>query len=265
MRSSLLAKARAEAAAHGLNLFGLVDCARFDAGERVERRIGKHAGQCSTVVVLGSGGRALAQAYRRAVGDDRGEPPNANALQAYAAAGVARVADVLRAELPACGLVEFGGSCRVNQARLGEAAGFGIVSPVSGLLLHPQFGPWLRVRGALLLERTPFGAVADASLADVFHPCCGCPRPCLTACPAAVHDGFGHHDLERCGSHRHQGGCASGCGSRTACPLGNEHRDEDGDDVHRHTHELASVRRWSGLGVWRFVPAAFRGGPLRDH
>jgi hypothetical protein len=113
-----------------------------------------------------------------------------------------------------------------------------------------------------LCHGKPFGEIADASVADGFHPCCGCARPCVTACPANVHDGAGHHHLERCGAHRARGGCDTGCSSRAACPLGAEHRDLDGEDVHRHTYELVSLQRWLGQGVWRLVPPSFRGGPL---
>ncbi|MGB3969947.1 MAG: hypothetical protein WBO45_24650, partial [Planctomycetota bacterium] len=210
--------------------------------------------------VLGSGGRALAQAFGRW---RSGQHRPVAAVAAFALAAVERVAATLRARLGPCAVVEFGGSCKLHAGRLGEAAGFGIVSPVSGLLLHPEFGPWVRVRGALLLRGHPFGEVADASLAETFHPCCGCPRPCLSACPASVSDGLGHHDLVRCASHRHGGGCIDECSTRRACPVGAQHRDSEADS-HRHTYELASMRRWAGFGVWRFVPARWRGGPLRE-
>ncbi|MGB3967274.1 MAG: hypothetical protein WBO45_11120, partial [Planctomycetota bacterium] len=51
MPSPLLDQVRADAAAHGLNLFGLVDRQRFDAGERVERRAGQLARECGTILV----------------------------------------------------------------------------------------------------------------------------------------------------------------------------------------------------------------------
>ena len=147
----------------------------------------------------------------------------------------------------------------MNRGSLAEAAGFGTVSPVSGLLLHPQFGPWLRLRAAILVDGMPFGPIADASIADGFRPCCTCHRPCLDACPASVLDGLGHQDLVRCADHRHAGGCSAGCGSRMACPVGGEHRDAPpAQPVHAHTQDLRGMRRWLGLGAWRFVPAFLR-------
>lgn len=258
MRSSLLDQTRAQAAGAGLNLFGLVDRARFDAGEPRERRLGASTSRCGTVLVLGTGGRWLAQQrdrWQRETGQANEVPVATTVL-----AGVHHTVALLRAHEVACSVLTFDGRCRVRPERLGEAAGFGIVSPVSGLLLHPEFGPWLRVRAAILCEGMPFGPVAEASIADRFHPCCGCPQPCVSACPATVHDGFGHHDLTRCCGHRQAGGCASACESRAACPLGSEHRDEEAAG-HRHTHELAAMQRWFGFGVWRFVPKVLRGGP----
>lgn len=259
MRSSLLDQARARAAGAGLNLFGVVDRERFDSGEPKERRLEGVSRRCGTVVVLGTGGRWFAEhraRWRREAGNVADAPVIATVL-----AAVANVAALLQGQGVSCTVLTFSGSSRVRPERLGEAAGFGTVSPVSGLLLHPDFGPWLRVRAALLCDGMPFGCVPDAAISDRFHPCCGCARPCLAACPAGVHDGTGQHELGRCGSHRHGGGCATECATRAACPLGSEHRDRDDEAVHRHTYELAAMQRWFGLGVWRVVPKSLRGGP----
>jgi hypothetical protein len=247
------------ASASGINLCGLVDRGRFDAGEPAERRLQNEAPTCGTVVVLASGGRSFAQQFGRW----HAEVGRGNTTAAMFALAIAtEIATLLQQANVICRVMGFGGRARVHEGRLGEAAGFGVVSPVSGLLLHPEFGPWVRVRAAVLCDGMPFGALPEASLAESFHPCCGCPRPCVTACPATVHDGMGHHDLARCGSHRLGGGCDTGCGSRAACPLGAEHRDDAGESAHRHTYELASLQRWLGRGVWRFVPPRLRGGPL---
>lgn len=259
MPASLLEQVRARATAAGLNLIGLVDRARFDSAEPRERRLGAVNGRCGTALVLGTGGRALAMLHDR-WHRETGKPPAAS-LNGTALAATAHIAAFLQSQRIACTLVTFEGRHRLRAERLGEAAGFGTVSPVSGLLLHPDYGPWLRVRAALLCEGMPFGAVADASIAEQFHPCCGCSRPCVAACPASVHDGLGHHDLARCGSHRSAGGCRTECSTRGACPLGSEHRDVDGEQSHRHTYELASLQRWFGLGIWRLVPKPWRGGP----
>ncbi len=252
MRSPLLDRVRADAIGAGLNLIGLVDRQRFDASEPKERRIASIAADCGTVVVLGSAGCAPSGQPCGWLSASAGEVPSPHASD--------RIVEVLRSEGVACRSVRFDGGSRLNSAKLGEAAGFGTVSPVSGLLLHPEFGPWLRVRAAVLCAGSPFGVVGDASISDRFQPCCACERPCLAACPASVHDVAGAHDLAACASHRHEGGCADGCASRAACPVGSAHRDRDGQQTHSHTFELATMQRWFGLGVWRFVPKPLRGG-----
>lgn len=256
MRSQLLPRVQDAAAGHGLNLFGLVDASRFDSCSPCEQRLAGRLRGCGTIVVLGSGGRQLAQQF----GAARANGELAPTPDAFAAAGLQRVAaefarDGVRAEV-----VVLSPSPRWNTGRLGECAGFGTVSPVSGLLLHPTYGPWLRLHGAVLVEGRPFGEIGDASISDRFQPCCSCARPCVTACPAGVHDGQGHQDLSSCASHRHAGGCENLCASRNACPLGSEHRDASDEHVHRHGFQLAALQRWFGFGVWRIVPAFLRHG-----
>lgn len=259
MPQKLLHALRAQAEGAGLNLFGVVDRARFDACEPKERRIGAVAPQCGTVVVLGSGGRWLSQQrerWRRETGQG---------LMTSVAEHVAAVVGSLVAELRRAGVaaaaVTFDGPCRVRGERLAEAAGLGVVSPVSGLLLHPDYGPWLRVRGAICCEGMPFGAIADASLADRFQPCNSCERPCVAACPAHGEAPTTVADAAQCADHRHRGGCADACASRIACPIGIDHRDCAGEDAHRHGADLETVRRWMGLGPWSLVPKSLRGGP----
>src|SRR5262245_27755617 len=216
MSSSLLVEAKLQAASTGLNLFGIVDANRFDAWQPLEQRTTTLRPDCGTVIVLGSGGRATpwnaAEPEARLV--HRMPPQDLTPFERAAAQGLAAM---LHCRSVRNRLVEPVAGQRLNFVRLAEAAGFGTVSPVSGLLLHPEFGPWVRVRAALLLDGRPFGPVADASITDRFQPCCSCAKPCLTACPASVHDGLGNQDLARCAEHRHSGGCASGCGCGRAC------------------------------------------------
>ncbi len=268
MLASLLSEVRQHASCTGLNLFGLVDAARFDSCQPKEMRVRAIWPKCGTLLVLGSGGRAFWEQFARTQPAARSMAPGA-ASGAWAGGGREFAADAFAAECASqlaarctahglrtkvvCGMH----STRVGLPRLGEAAGFGTVSPVTGLLLHPEYGPWVRVRGAILCEGYPFGPVRDASIAERFQPCCACEKPCVAACPAGVHDGFGHHDLGRCAGHRHEGNCSTGCSSRAACPVGAQHRDEPGED-HRHAYPLPSLQRWFGLGLWRFVPRALR-------
>lgn len=254
MPLQLLHQLRLHAEGAGLNLFGIVDRARFDACEPRESRVDAVAAACGTILVLGTGGRGLATRHAASA---QGGPDVARM--------VAGVVDHFAATLTICGIpataVRFDSGCRIRADRLAEAAGIGIVSPVSGLLLHPEFGPWVRVRAAILCAGHPFGAIPEATLVDRFQPCNRCDRPCVPACPARPIAPAQSSDLAACASHRHQGGCAEECARRAACPVGSEHRDCGDDDVHRHGHDLGTLRRWFGLGVWRYMPKSLRGGP----
>jgi len=256
---TLLRSAQQQAARNGLNLFGLVDARRFDACQAREQRSSSVQPNCGTIVVLGTAGRSSWIEYQRqgrqipvGMSDDQIDElamGGANALvDVFLQHGLqARVIDARKP--------------RINFGQLAEAAGFGVVSPVSGLLLHPEFGPWVRVRAAVLLPGQPFGEVADASIAERFRPCCGCLKPCVAACPGAVHDGFGNTDRGGCADHRHRGGCEAGCHSRMACPVGAEHADVVAPRLHAHSIGRRTMQRWFGLGWWRIVPRMFRGGP----
>jgi hypothetical protein len=258
MLSPLLAEVRRRAGDAGLNLLGLVDAERFDAAQTRERRVRSIAPQCGTVLVVGSGGRALWQQFaRRTAASGR----SAARADSYAWGVTQDIESTLRAAAIVCRTIAGPCDVRLPFTRLGEAAGLGTVSPVTGLLLHPDFGPWVRIRAAVLADGKPFGPIADASISERFQPCCGCSRPCVAACPVGVHDGLGGQDLGRCASHRHEGNCESHCSSRSACPVGSAHRDADGEHVHSHSHSLGAMRRWFGLGVWRWLPASWRGRP----
>lgn len=183
---SLLAEVRRRAGDAGLNLLGLVDAERFDAAQTLERRVRSIAPDCGTVLVVGSGGRELWQRFERRSG---ASCRSAARVDRYASAAARQIETLLRSSAIRCRTIAGPCDSRLPFTQLGEAAGLGTVSPVTGLLLHPQFGPWVRIRAVVLADGRPFGPIADASISERFQPCCGCSRPCVTACPVGVHDG----------------------------------------------------------------------------
>ena len=262
MASSLLQEARQRAEQAGLNLFGLVRAERFDACQPCDRRVQQLRAGCGTVVVLGTGGRQFwqrfqAQAGRPGVAAETGESPAVTADR-FARRLAHDLGHWLAAQGVTGSVVEPGPRTPVRFSCLGESAGLGVVSPVTGHLLHPEFGPWIALRALLLLDGEPFGPIGNASIAHRFQPCCGCSRPCVTACAPRVYDGNGHQDLLRCASHRNAGNCDTGCNTKIACPVGAEHRDGPDEHAHRHTQPLPQLRRMVGLGLWRFVPRSWR-------
>ena len=255
---SLLSSVQQQANRSGLNLVGLIDAQRFDRCEPVEQRSSALQPGCGTIVVLATAGK-FGLSFQRQGGRVPAEMSD-QAVDEWAMAGAAETARLLSRQ----GLrpqVLDARKPRMNIGHLAEAAGFGVISPVSGLLLHPEFGPWIRVRAALLLPGKPFGAVKESSIVEHFQPCCACQRPCIVACPSAVHDGEGNTDRAKCADHRDRDGCLSGCLSRIACPIGVEHADSEGVVAHAHSVSRRTMRRWFGLGWWRAVPRMFRGAP----
>lgn len=251
-----LADLKRQAAQVGFNLFGAVDAHRFDSCQPADRRLLRLQPRCGTVLVLGSGGREYwqhVQARNGKQGSGKGRP-----LQAYAVERIRDLAGGLQAGGIGCRVVLPERDRSVNFPQLAEAAGFGTVSPVIATLLHPDYGPWVSVHGAVLVEGAPFGPVADASVVDRFQPCCTCERPCLQACPVGAHDGEGNSSLHVCASHRHAGNCSDGCSVRRACPVGAEHRYEPAEEAARQAQRRAVLERQFGLGVWRFVPRFLR-------
>lgn len=243
MPATLLATARQRAAEVGLNLFGVVDVARFDSCQPKDLRIGTRWPRCGTAVLLGSGGRDFWQRFAA----NCAQAAHTRALPApaqFASQCVRQIAAQFEAARLPLQVVDPQQRCP-SFLRLAEAAGFGTVSPVSGLLLHPEFGPYVSLRAALLFEGRPFGAVADASITDRFQPCCSCratrPAPVAPAPTSAA----------PCPQHPEPAQCGPACRCRASCPIGSEHRDGIGFEI--RPCPGTSIVRWIGVRVMRFV------------
>ena len=90
------------------------------------------------------------------------------------------------------------------------------ISPV-GMLVQAEAGLLVSYRGALEFDwniRTPEAPI---------HPCTGCAKPCITACPVGALQGA-QYDVEACrsyvGSDPEQRCLTEGCLARRACPVG---------------------------------------------
>jgi hypothetical protein len=99
---------------------------------------------------------------------------------------------------------------------IGRAAG--LYPSILGLDLHPRHGPWMAYRALVLLDRP----LEEKPFRD-FEPCVGCEAPCIAVCPVSAVSRQGW-DANRCFDHRLKGGCADGCHSRLACPVGASQR-----------------------------------------
>jgi len=129
---------------------------------------------------------------------------------------------------------------RLNFLKLGELGGAGVPS-LLGILLHPVYGPWISLRGALItdMELDQY----DLPLSD-FSPCPSCNKPCIAACPVSTISESGW-DWESCMRYRiSDETCSHSCASRRACPYG---KDEQYSELQLHYHHefvLKSVKEY---------------------
>jgi len=128
----------------------------------------------------------------------------------------------------------------VDFRTLGLEAGLGHHS-LLGLLLNPNYGPWMGIRLACfttapLLIQEPLRAES---------PCSQCSAPCMSACPATAISRQGW-DLKRCSTfHVESSECASNCDARAACPEGAEFRYSD-LQIHYHYNQLTGRTALAG-------------------
>ncbi len=210
---------------HGLNLVGAADVASYDAAVPDRWTIGPHAPDVRSLLVIGNGGGALWEAFRRRLAHDAALRRTSDPLDAFTrqvvTAAVAPLAAELGRPIPLVFPADRGPPA-LSFVHLAECAGLGRPS-LLGILVHPEFGPWIALRAALLL---PFRASA-ARPAEDFHPCPTCvERPCIAACPGGA-IGPGGWDVPCCAAHRLSGagdGCDAGCHARIACVYGQTHR-----------------------------------------
>lgn len=252
-----------------MNLWGVARLGDVDPALCRGAKLSERAGGATSVVVLGAGSSMLFEHYLHTTGQGAIANGQVNGQvngQANGHAAACRVgfSDWVRArvadEVEALRAADFsvtavfpGDPRQTCFAQMAEAAGLVIASPVVDLLLHPRYGPWVEILAALVVDAPlPVSGELD------FDPCSSCSAPCLAACPVETYVEPGRVELGRCATHRHAGGCASGCEVRRACPVGREARFADGHEVADQQRRRSWLRRRFGLGVWRLVPAALR-------
>ncbi len=205
----------------GLNLIGTTTPAAYDALVPASHRLGSTAH--GAIVVIGNGGGAFWSAFREYAG---AAPDTAHPLDVFTAAILAAHAAPVAERLGLHPELRFPFEATappLSFVHLAEAAGLGRRG-LLGVLLHPEFGPWMALRGALLVDEAPVAARPAAG----FEPCAACrERPCMSACPGdaiAAPDGW---NVPRCIDFRVAGGdanpCVDRCHARVACVYGRAH------------------------------------------
>jgi hypothetical protein len=112
------------------------------------------------------------------------------------------------------------GYLSLDFSKLGELGDVGVKS-LLGILIHPKYGSWISLRGAVAtdLELTYY----DEPLYS-FYPCLACSKPCISDCPANTVSDKGWNYIACMNFRLSSETCRSSCASRTACPYGIEHQ-----------------------------------------
>ena len=191
-------------AERGLDLHAVTSAGAYDVLVDEPFRLGAPA--ASTVLVLGNT-RALwplLDAWECASGPH--SDPVDNYVTTMVGAAVADVDDVLDVryshEPP---------PRRIAIQRLADRAGLAWLSP-SHLCVHPEFGPWIALRAAVVLARPHLDAEAPAT------PPCDCSANCLPKLQEAIAAGEPTDNAEMVAHWERW------LAMRDACPIGRAHR-----------------------------------------
>ncbi|HXG31509.1 MAG TPA: hypothetical protein VNK81_07670 [Thermodesulfobacteriota bacterium] len=128
----------------------------------------------------------------------------------------------------------------VDFLRLGEMGGVGVRS-LLGILIHPEYGSWISLRGAIVtdLEFREY----DTPI-SYFNPCPTCSKPCISVCPAGTVSKNGW-DYRACmGFRLRDDTCRDNCSSRRACPYGKGHEYSEEQLSYHHRFVLKRVREY---------------------
>lgn len=243
--------ALAALSAGGLDLTGALDVAEYDSLSQRGWRSEHLLSNARSVLIVGSAGRSLG----RAVGVEAlARSMQRNPLDDHCRAVLDRAAalvpgpgralfytDRLGPDGQPAPQGEF-----VDLIGLAQAAGLGRPGRLR-LLLHPELGPWLSIRGLLMsrldyADWLPSTGPAQAASVGPTSLCDGCPAPCVTACPGGALDA-GPLDLERCSATRLANrDCERACAARRACVLGREHAYERVVEAHHARASFAYLR-----------------------
>jgi epoxyqueuosine reductase QueG len=243
-----LQRLTAELAARDLNLVGVAGPADYDAVVGPARRSAALLAGTGAIVVVGSGGPALWRRFRaRLAADRRALIDNAHPLDRLVRDLVAQC-DGEAAGAPA-GVARrwfFAGAdadLHLDFRVLGHLAGLGGRSRL-GLLLHPEYGPWVGLRAACFVA-APIAPTGP----DDADPCAGCPGYCAAACPGGAFPG-GAWDVTRCGDfHVQADTCRTSCRSRLACPRGAAHRYPPDEITYHYDHTEGRGQLRQSLGI----------------
>jgi epoxyqueuosine reductase QueG len=245
-----LAGIRRAAARHGLNLVAAIPADRYDravAPASPRETFHSHSIQSTTrsIVLIGNGGGDFWRAFSDHAGRNPGWSARANPLDDFTREVIERdVVPAARESGAQCQAVYpfMDGGPTLNFIELAKLAGLGGPS-IIGVVVHPEYGPWLAFRAALIVD----GYLDAPGAALNFDPCPGCvPRSCMAACPGEAVAFPAGWDIPKCLTHRVEveADCAPRCHARAGCVIGPEQRYPDEELEYHQRRALLAMRPW---------------------
>ena len=208
-----LAELRRALVRSGLNLALPLPAADYDRSVSADWQTARVAPEVRSILVVGNGGRGFWECFRRSPEASLQRDP----LDTYTERVLHEVAASQDPPARIALYTDRRGGTYLPMVALGRRAGFGSPGRV-GVLIHPEYGPWLALRGLLYLgDNLPYAEPAP------FDPCTGCPAPCETACRGGV---VGAAGVDTDGCFRTKlldSTCRSRCDARSACVVAPEH------------------------------------------
>jgi hypothetical protein len=209
----------------GLNLTATLTAAEYNALVSDAWQSEAVLPGCRGVVVVGNAGRALWSTFQSSPQAKLAQDP----LDHYTAHALREAAKRADGNAAIATYVEQRDGAYLPLIQIAKRAGFGSPGRL-GILLHPEYGPWISIRGLLFLQQD----VPPAGPLDSFAPCAGCPAPCARACHGQV-IGPETVDSRRCFRTKIlNSACRRACDARTACVVGPEHAFSD-EQIAHHT------------------------------
>ena len=225
---------------YGLNLVGATTLARYDARAPAGRALRDLVPEAHTAIVIGNGGGAFWTAYREFCRREPDHERLADPLDDFTRRVIEETARPLVGDAARILYPFRWPADPVSFMWLAECAGLGRPS-LTGVLVHPVFGPWIALRAAILVADDVEAPRPD----DGFDPCPGCrERACIAACPAGAVTDAGWN-VPLCAAHRLQpeDACATRCHARWDCVIGREHRYPEDALAYHQQRAAASLRR----------------------
>lgn len=225
----------------GFNLICRIRASEYDRQAPLNRRVSNLMPNAKSIILVGFSGRGFWETLREFLkGNPEFRDTREDWIDEYTLLQFTTTSRILEEEKVTYTMSFPFGSAgfALDFSKLGELGGVGVKS-LMGILIHPEYGLWVSLRGAIVtdLEFTHYDKLLSA-----FNPCPHCSKPCISACPATTVSENGW-DYVACMKFRlNDNTCRDNCASRRACPYGREHQYSEEQLAHHHRFVLRNVK-----------------------